>query len=558
MYDRSGRCAFAQALPGGADPGQVERRFQEPQAPRAEPRALFGLETTVPPEKANQTFLVFRGIRLEGNTVLDDNEIRPLYTEFVDRKISLLNVFEIAARITALYGKKGYVLSRVIVPPQEINESGAIIRLKAVEGYIDQVIWPEGLERYRDFFSDYAERITSQRPVTVATMERYLLLANDLPGLTFRSNLRASRTSPRASTMVLELETDHYGATLGLDNRGTDSSGPLQPSASATLSNLLGLHERLSLGYTLAGPQDDQSGPPELHYFSASLLKVLNPEGLTLELSGNGSLGEPGTDILRQLEIETESLNFSTALSYPFIRTRPKNLTGTIAFDAKNSETQQLSQISSRDRLRIFRGELSWDNSDEYKGVNQLILAAHQGVDGLGSTNNNNSRASRGNARVDFFRATMLASRRQQLPKNFEIYISAFGQLTDDSLLSSQECGFGGAQFGRGFDPSVITGDKCLMGLAELRYSVPGAQLSALNTLDYLQFYSFADYGKIWNIDAPLGTAREDDGSSAGLGVRFGKNWLSADIQLTTKIDEPESTDDQQDQRVFFRVGANF
>jgi hypothetical protein len=40
----------------------------------------------------------------------------------------------------------------------------------------------EKLTRYRDFFTDYAARIVADRPANIRTLERYLLLANDLPG----------------------------------------------------------------------------------------------------------------------------------------------------------------------------------------------------------------------------------------------------------------------------------------------------------------------------------------------------------------------------------------
>ena len=96
--------------------------------------------------------------------------------------VPLTAVYDIAQRITAKYGSDGYVLSRAIVPPQELSPSGAIVHIQIVEGYIDQVEWPASLSKYRDFFSYYAAKITAERPINVRTLERYLLLAGDLPG----------------------------------------------------------------------------------------------------------------------------------------------------------------------------------------------------------------------------------------------------------------------------------------------------------------------------------------------------------------------------------------
>lgn len=550
--------ATTQPLPGGADPGQIEKRFQAPVQPRAEQRLFQGLEATLPPEQAAKVKVRLQGVRVEGSTVFTGADFRDIYGEHLNKTVPLSTVFDIAAKITALYGKKGYLLSRAIVPPQEFNERGAVVRIRVIEGYIDQVIWPEGLEHYRDFFSYYAQQITAQRPITAARMERYLLLANDLPGLKFRSNLRASDSQPGASTLVLELETKPYELTAQFDNRGTEASGPYELTLGGTLFNPFGRHEKLNLNYTLAGPSDGSNTDPELRYLSGGYSQVLNPEGLTLDITGNVSRGDPGTQLLRNLEYETEGENLSLGLQYPFIRTRPQNLTGTLALDAKNSKSIQLNQTSSNDRLRIVRGELAFDRADGHNGVNQAILAGHQGIDGLGSTENGNPVASRANGKVDFFRATLTLARTQTLPRNQSLYLSAFGQWSGDPLLSSQECGYGGTQYGRAYDASLITGDKCVSALAEWRYNVPLARAGLEKLFDNLQLYGFADWGRIWNIDAPLGTAQEDEGSSAGIGLRFGRTGFSADLQLARTLNEPDSSGNLDETRGFFTLAAKY
>src|SRR4029077_18288711 len=102
-------------------------------------------------------------------------------------------------------GNDGYVLSRAVVPPQQLDPKGAIVQIEVVEGYIDKVEWPTQLSRYYDFFSDYAAKITAQRPVNIRTIERYLLLAGDLPGLKFKTSLRPSKHNRNAATLVVEV-----------------------------------------------------------------------------------------------------------------------------------------------------------------------------------------------------------------------------------------------------------------------------------------------------------------------------------------------------------------
>lgn len=510
----------------------------------------------MPAEEAARIVLVLRDVRIEGATAFSADELAAFWADLIGREVTLLQVFEVAARITAHYGEEGFLLSRVIVPPQELDPKGAVVRLQAVEGYIDEVVWPADIDRYRNFFESYAAKITGRRPIRADQLERYLLLANDLPGLTFRSSLRASEKNPGASTLVLELEHKPYDASLSTDNYGTEASGPYQVMISGRLNNAFGMHERLSGGYVIAGPNFDRSRP-ELHYFFFGYDQVLSSEGLTFSFSGNASWGDPGTALLAGIEYETESLNLSAALSYPFIRTRSQNLTGTFAFDLEDAEGVTSFGLLSEDRLRILRAELAYDFADGWSGINQAIVSASHGIQGLGSTTNGNANASRIPGRVDFFKMTLFLSRQQPLPSRFSVYASAFGQASAQPLLSSQECGYGGRRAGRGFDSSIITGDHCLLLNGELRYdlSIP-AGLDQV--VDRFQPYLFADYGRIWNIQAPAGTPQTDDGASAGAGLRFGKDALSGEIAVSRTIKEPASITDPADWRGWFRLTANF
>ena len=155
-------------------------------------------------------------------------QLKSLYADLLGRETTLATVYEIARRITAKYGADGYVLSRAIVPPQELNPKGVNVRIQVIEGWINKVEWPSKLARYRDFFSDYAAKITADRPVNIRTIERYLLLANDLPGLKFSTSLRPSTTESGASTLVVEVTEKPLDANARVDNRGTPSRGPYQ------------------------------------------------------------------------------------------------------------------------------------------------------------------------------------------------------------------------------------------------------------------------------------------------------------------------------------------
>ena len=193
--------ALAQLIPGGAQPGRErEQLLDRRPTTRAQPGGpSISLPGTQAPAGAGQTVLTIRRIDVVGSTVYTPDQFTPIYRDLLNRQVTLDAVYDVAKRITAKYGADGYVLSRAIIPPQELSPGGAVIRIQIVEGYVSRVVWPrEKLARYRDFFSDYTAKIVADRPVNIRTLERYLLLANDLPGLKFTTTLEASKTEQGA------------------------------------------------------------------------------------------------------------------------------------------------------------------------------------------------------------------------------------------------------------------------------------------------------------------------------------------------------------------------
>src|SRR5437764_9089154 len=196
----------AQIVPPSDQPGRERERFERLPAPLAQPGgpaiSVPGIEA---PPGAAETKLVIRQIRIVGATVYTAAQLAELYANVVGKKVTLQAVYDLAQRITAKYGGDGYVLSRAIVPVQQLDPNGAVVKIQVVEGYIERVEWPPELSTYRDFFSYYAEKIAAERPVNIRTIERYLLLAGDLPGLKFKNSIKPHPTKVGAAILVVEV-----------------------------------------------------------------------------------------------------------------------------------------------------------------------------------------------------------------------------------------------------------------------------------------------------------------------------------------------------------------
>jgi hemolysin activation/secretion protein len=516
--------AAAQVIPPTAQPGREREQFQDVTPPLSRPVGPgVTLPSTEPPAGAATIMVRLRSVTVAGSTVYSREQLAALYGDLMGREVSLAEVYDLAKKITARYGNDGYVLSRAIVPPQKFDRSGADVKIQVVEGYVDQVVWPDKLSRYRDFFSDYSARILADRPANVRTLERYLLLAGDLPGLKFSTKLRPSTRNPGASTLVVEVTEKPYDAAARVDNRGSKARGPYQYLVTGTANNLIGAHEAFTLTY--GGTFQFK----ELQFVGAGYRQVLNSEGLTGFANISYAAGKPGLSELELLAFKTRSLVFEGGLSYPVIRTRERNLILTGLIFASNSEGDMLESLFSDDRLRGFRLRADFDMADSLRGINRFSATYSQGVHGFGSTDNGNLLASVAAGRVDFSKVEFSASRVQPLGAGFSLAVAAETQYALTTLLAPEQCGFGGRNIGRAFDPSELTGDHCWMASAELRYDLPLGglpkdQADAFKYLKQSQIYTFLDRGEAYRREPAAGTPETQSGTSAGLGLRLG--WM--------------------------------
>ena len=120
-------------------------------------------------------------------------DIDPLYRGRLGTTVSLADIYDIANALTNKYRNEGYILTQVVVPPQTI-ENG-LVRLQVVEGFVDGItIAGEPRESAVKQFRKYADNLRENNILSAQNLERYLLLINDLPGVTARSVLSPSQT----------------------------------------------------------------------------------------------------------------------------------------------------------------------------------------------------------------------------------------------------------------------------------------------------------------------------------------------------------------------------
>ena len=126
---------FAQQVPGGAQPGQIERQLQKPPQPRAGGDAIVPpTPDQKPPANADNVRFMLNRVTVDGSTVYKDAELQSAAASFVGKEVTLTQIYRIAEALTRRYRNDGYILSQVVVPAQNI-QNGAV-RLQVIEGYV--------------------------------------------------------------------------------------------------------------------------------------------------------------------------------------------------------------------------------------------------------------------------------------------------------------------------------------------------------------------------------------------------------------------------------------
>lgn len=553
--------AIAQTLPDSAtttaDPARASERLREDTIMRRVSPMIEVEEVSLrrAPPGAENVSLELDTLQMSGVTVYTAADLEPLYASQLGTTISLADLYAIANRIAMKYRNDGYVLAQVIVPPQTIENGTA--RLQVLEGTIGNVTVGGNINGdARATVQSYAAQITDYRnpAVNIRSLERQLLLINDLPGVRARSVLSPSPSEVGAADLAVIVERDPYDAIIGIDNYGSRFLGRYQASAAVALNNpFFNQNERVT-GQFVAALSDDQAY--ELAYIGVGYEQPVWKYGTLVQLFASHTDTKPGFT-LDQFDVEGRSQYYSVGLEHPFIRTRNQNLSGRILFDWRDVETRNNINDDRDDNIRALRAGGRYDVVDTLIGVglNTFDIEVARGLSILGASDDNDPRLSRPAGEPEFTKVNVEIQRLQSIVNNVNLLIAGRGQWSDDALLSAEEFGVGGPSFGRGFDSSEITGDDGVAGKVELQWNEP----VEISFIDDYQLFGFYDAGRVWNDDASTLKLEEETLTSTGLGVRSTvMESVFADFMVALPLNRDVGTEDNQDPRFFFSVKKQF
>ena len=471
-----------------------------------------------------QTFRLNK-VLISGSTIYRDEQFKKIYAQYLDRKVTLADLYNIANAITAKYRHDGYFLSRAIIPEQNVIDGH--VTIKVLEGFVANVlIEGKTTEAVHQKLLSYGEKIKAVRPLTSKVLERYVLLANELPGVQVKTVLSPAKNKIGAIELTFVVKQKLVGIAVDFNNYGSKYFGYYQAGVNLQGNSIFWGADQLGI-YALTSP------------FASSVLygqlycsRALGNSGLKLDIEGDAAQTKPG-DIVTSLDLVGTSKGFSAKLVYPVMRSRKQDFSLHATFRWLNNYGDVFEdQPYFTDHVRSLRFGGDYGFVDGWYGSNLIKAEVSRGLTILGASHSGSMNLSEPGADPQNSKINIYASRLQMLPKNFSILLAAAAQYGFQPLLSSEEFDFGGRDFGRGYDPAEMTGDSGMSGKIELHFTQPVSTKYTKN----IEYFIFYDVGMVWDRTDSFNVGENGHGMTCGIGLSIN---LFDHFKASLEVDKP-------------------
>jgi len=493
--------------------------------------------------------LTLASVSLTGATALPEARLAPLIAPLLGGEVTLGEIEAARVAILTAYRAAGfpYVAVRALL------EAGPRLHLQVIEGVVTSLLIDPPDLPAAPLLRRLLAPLIGQAPLSQTALERALLLAAEVPGLTPRALLRPAEQEG-ALELVVRVAQAPLSGFVTLDNRGQRGTGAWQGLAVAGVNSRTRWGERAEAALL----QTDGFGQS---YGQATLDAFLGGSGLRGRVQAGMGRVAPGGG-LAALGYAGQTQLVSLGLAWPLVRRRPLSVTLDTSAEALDSLVEVKAggpaTRLTRDAVRALRLGLEATAQDGWLpgpaiATTQARLRLHQGIEALGATHAGGNVA-RAGSDFGFTRLSFGLSRVQPLAEAPEgalisLFVEAGGQASDAVLPPAERFQLGGNRLGRGYFAGQVGGDRALAGTVELRLDLPGAGP---------QFYAFHDQGRAWSNRAGEPSQRL---SAQGLGVRLPLGGAAqAEAELVTRAPRlPEGDGSAQAaQALFVRLLVRF
>lgn len=567
--------AWAQALPGAVTPPTRDELIPPSQVQRQQgPTLTIDGELQRAPcalDRAEYADikLTLSGVQFIGLDRVPGLSLDEAYAGYLGRELPLAALCDIQAKANASLQEQGY-LATVAIPEQNLGDGVADFRV--VFGRLTALRVRGEAGPSERLVASYLEQLTKQPVFNTRDAERYLLLADDLPGLDVRLSLRpAAGGEPGDLTGEIAVVRRRGFLDLNVQNYGSKAIGRFGGLLRGEVYDLTGLGDRTTFALFSTLEFEEQQTAQIGHDFR------IGSEGLRLGGSLTYSVTNPDIN-LPGFDVESETILATVQASYPFRRSRTSTIIADVGLDYVDQDVDVNNILLTRDRVRTLFTRLSGEFVDqasvsrvdgysafEPRSRFRFLLEARHGIDifnaspdcrpnPLACVVGGKAPPSRIEADPTPFVLRGEAAAEFRPMPDWTFSLEAEAQWSDDPLPAFEEFAAGTYSIGRGYNPGAVLGDRGVGISAEIRY---GSLVPKSADQLAVQPYVFTDMAWAWNEDPSRRPLNPDRLWSAGAGVRTNLgSKLQGDFSVAVPLEKPDFAPSRGDVRFLFSLTA--
>ena len=227
-----------------------ERVARQIEADKA--RAQEKLETEKAPQQAEvQETITFKLTKIEvgKSLALTDDELAGIINPYLDKDVTINDVYDIVGKINDLYNEKGYITCRAFLPQQTVI--GGVVKLLLVEGTTGNTTVIGNKNVKSKYITDRIN-LTEGELANIHDLNKDILLFNATNSTQLRIIMKAGEKPGTTDYELVAYEPENISWTTLIDNAGSYTSGQYRFGLFMNTKSLSGHGDNLSLGTILS------------------------------------------------------------------------------------------------------------------------------------------------------------------------------------------------------------------------------------------------------------------------------------------------------------------
>lgn len=447
-------------------------------------------EQPAPIPKQEEFRVLIKDFEFQGEiTLFTKEQLKEVLKDLTNKELTFKEILGAAQKIRDFYKLRGFFLTNVTVPNQEIIDGKVILII--LEGKLDTKqpyqINGKNLRLQKESIKQYFTEAFTKR-LDENSLDRAILNLNNNPGITASVTLRPGST-PGTTAMIINVdEGPMMTGTVGGNNYGSQYTGALKTNVSLNIQNPLEYGDAIKLQVSKA-PKDNF----DFHQLEYEF--PIGRSGLRSNILYNRLEYKIGKELATTPMTMGVAKTYDIHLRYPLYLTSGTSLFVGTGYVHNNFYNETTGVITSNKRVDSYDLQLEAKHVDEWFLGAYTLFNISNNYGTLDLTHNASDYAndqSAARTHGDYKKTNIDVVRIQKLSSTMNLNIVGKIQYANKNLDSSQKISLGGPVGVRAFPAGEASGDEGRKISVDLKYKVPNQPPTNPITLS-----AFYDYGRI-------------------------------------------------------------